>query len=106
MYYIYILRCADQSLYTGITTNLQRRFAQHSGKSRGGAKYTAVHPPLFFEAVWQAQDRSSASRLENRIKKLTRIQKLRLISGQIPASLCLDDYIRLSDEELAQQTTK
>lgn len=99
MYYIYILRCTDRSLYTGITTNLQRRFAQHSGKIRGGAKYTAVHPPLLFEAVWQANDRSSASRLENRIKKLTRIQKQQLLSEHIPNALsdllCSEAYIRL-----------
>ena len=46
MFYTYLLRCEDHSLYAGITTDPARRFAQHCGKLSGGAKYTAVHRPV------------------------------------------------------------
>ena len=95
-YYTYILRCADDSLYTGITTDLRRRFAQHSsGKRAMGAKYTASRPPVGFECAFQSDDRAAASRLEYRIKKLTRPQKIALIGGDAPASLELEGYIRV-----------
>ena len=45
MYYIYTLRCADGSLYTGITTDVKRRMRQHLGHIKGGAKYNARHRP-------------------------------------------------------------
>ncbi len=83
-YYTYILRCSDGSLYTGITTDLVRRFAEHSsGDPKLGAKYTASHPPLAYECAFRSPDRSSASRLEACIKRLTRAQKLRLIAGEL-----------------------
>ena len=82
-YYTYILRCADGSLYTGITTDLVRRFAEHSGGiGRSGAKYTAARKPVAYECAFICPDRSSASRLEAAIKRLTRAQKLMLISGE------------------------
>ena len=84
MYYTYLLRCADGSLYTGITTDPARRFAQHAGRRTGGAKYTAAHRPVRLEAVWRAPDRASAARLECRIKALSRAQKERLIGGALP----------------------
>lgn len=84
MYYIYILRCADTSLYCGIATDLKRRFRQHAGELAGGAKYTATHPPLRFEAAWKAAGRAEASRLEYRLKKLSHAEKERLILGELP----------------------
>ena len=84
MYYVYILRCADDSLYTGITTDPARRFAQHAGKKPGGAKYTATHPPLRFELLRECADRREASRLEARIKALSRREKEELIAGKRP----------------------
>ena len=76
MYFVYILRCADDSLYTGITTDLKKRLRQHLGKISGGAKYTKSHPPIGIEAVWKAPDRQSASRLEYYLHHLTRGEKL------------------------------
>lgn len=76
-YTVYILRCGDGSLYTGITTDLQRRVAVHnSGK---GAKYTRSRlpvEPVYWETV---PDKSTALRRELAIKKLTREEKLELI---------------------------
>ncbi|MBR1592110.1 MAG: GIY-YIG nuclease family protein [Ruminococcus sp.] len=78
MYYIYIIRCLDDTLYTGITTDIQRRMKQH--KDGKGAKYTRSHGFKNIEAVWTAQDRSLASVLECRIKRLARNKKMLLIS--------------------------
>jgi putative endonuclease len=78
-YFIYLLRCADNSLYTGITTDIRRRFAEHSGKPVG-AKYTAARTPVRMERAWCCDGRSAASKLEARIKQLTHAQKELLVS--------------------------
>ena len=78
MYYIYIIRCEDDSLYTGITSDIQKRMNQH--KNKKGAKYTRSHGYKNIEAVWTAENRSLASSLEYKIKKLTRKQKISIIS--------------------------
>lgn len=75
MYFVYILRCADNSLYTGLTTDPQRRLAEHQSGAKG-ARYTRARRPL--ELVWQSAalpDRSAAARLEWRLKRLNRCQK-------------------------------
>lgn len=79
MYYVYILRCRDGSLYTGLTNDLPRRWALHvSGR---GAKYTRAHPPEAVAALWRCGDKSAAARLEYAIKaKLTHGEKLALIA--------------------------
>jgi len=97
MYYVYLLRCRDGSLYTGITTDPARRFAQHEGRLPGGAKYTAAHPPARLEAVWSASGRAAASRLERRIKALSHGEKERLAAGIVPDALELSDYSRVQD---------
>jgi len=77
MWYIYILECSDGTLYTGITTDVNRRLLQHnSGK---GAKYTRARLPVVLRAVFEAQNRSEASKEEYRIKKLSRQEKLKLL---------------------------
>lgn len=84
MYYVYMLRCGDGSLYTGITTDPERRFAEHQGQRGRGAKYTAARRAVRMEAVWTAVDRSAASRLERHIKLLAKREKEALIAGQLP----------------------
>ena len=79
-WYVYILRCGDGTLYTGITDNVPRRLAVHrSGK---GAKYTRGRGPL--ELVYQEQvpDKSAALKREIQIKRLRRAEKERLIKSQ------------------------
>lgn len=78
MYYVYMLLCSDDSLYTGITPNLQHRMRQHTGQLKGGARYTALRPPKEIAAVWIAPDRSAASKAEYAIKHLTAEQKRQL----------------------------
>lgn len=82
LYYVYILRCSDNSLYTGITTDIERRFKEHSDKNKKGAKYTHFHDVKSVEAVWTMPDRSSASKLEYYIKSLSKIEKEKLINGK------------------------
>ena len=80
MYFVYILRCEGGSLYTGITTDIERRLEEHSGAGRKGAKFTRSHNVEAVEALWSTSNRSLASKLEWRIKRLTRQQKLALIA--------------------------
>ena len=82
MYFVYMLRCADDSIYTGITTDPVRRFREHTGEAPNGAKFTHSHRPKSVEALWNCSDRSTASKLEYAIKRLRRPQKLKLISDE------------------------
>jgi len=77
-WHVYILRCADDSLYTGITTDVTRRTREHNSGSRGAA-YTRSRRPVDMVYCHPAPDRAQASRDEARIKRLTRVGKLRLI---------------------------
>ena len=81
MYYIYILRCEDNSLYTGITTDVHRRFKEHTADKVKGAKYTKAHRPIKIEAVWETDTKANALRIECYIKKLAKSEKEELISG-------------------------
>lgn len=78
-YYTYILRCEDNSLYTGITTDIERRMKEHFNKTKKCAKYTKNHTPIKLEAVWQSKNRVLASRLEFYIKTLQKNEKEELI---------------------------
>jgi putative endonuclease len=78
-WHVYILRCADGTLYTGITTDLERRVEEHS--SGGGARYTASRRPVELVYSEPAVDRSAASRREAAIKQLARADKLVLIEA-------------------------
>ena len=80
-YSLYIVRCADGTLYTGIAVDVARRVSQHNGEMRSGARYTSARRPV--RLVYQAQfpTRSAASIEEARIKRLTRAEKQRLIDG-------------------------
>ncbi|SEL04956.1 putative endonuclease [Ruminococcus sp. YRD2003] len=91
MYFVYILRCTDDSLYTGITTDPVRRFREHAGEAPNGAKFTHSHPPAAVEALWSCNDRSTASKLEYAVKKLTRAKKLRLIADKSALAELLGD---------------
>ena len=83
MYYLYIVVCADETLYTGIATDLERRICEHNSSDKG-AKYTRVRRPvkLVYSEVYP--NRSTASKREYVIKKkMTRAEKLRLINGSM-----------------------
>ena len=76
-WYVYMLRCGDGSLYTGSTTDVERRLREHQGGT--GARYARSRPPVTLAYAEEAPDRSAAQRREAAIKKLPRAQKLKLI---------------------------
>jgi putative endonuclease len=79
MYYVYIVQCADDTLYTGIATDLIRRIEEHNSSEKG-AKYTRVRRPVHLVHSEVFPDRSLASKREYEIKKkMSRAQKLALI---------------------------
>lgn len=75
----YLLRCADDTLYCGITNDLEKRIAAHN--SGTAAKYTRSRGPVVLVFVEPCADRSSASKRELSIKQLSRLQKLALIAS-------------------------
>ena len=81
VYSVYILRCADDSYYTGIAADVDRRIVEHESSPRG-AKYLKGRGPLTLVFSVVAGDRSAALRLEYRIKKLSRSEKQELIDGR------------------------
>ncbi len=78
MYFTYIVRCKDASLYTGCTTNLERRVAEHNSSKRG-ARYTKVRRPVELVYSEKFESRSEAQRRESELKKLPRSGKLALL---------------------------
>ena len=68
MYYTYMLRCKDESIYTGIAADLERRMEEHFSKDKKCAKYTRTHTAKKLEAAWKTEDRILASKLEYQIK--------------------------------------
>jgi putative endonuclease len=82
MPYVYLLRCADDSLYCGWTTDVARRLAAH--RAGGASRYTRSRRPLELAAVVAVADRCAALREEARIKRLPRAAKLRLIETAAP----------------------
>ena len=80
-YTLYIVCCADGSLYTGIATDVERRLAQHNGEKGRGARYTAARRPVRLVYSAPYPTRSAALIAEARIKRLTRTQKQKLIEA-------------------------
>lgn len=81
MWIVYILRCSDSSLYTGITSDIERRVTEHNSSEKLGAKYTKTRRPVTLVHSESYQTRSEALKREWQIKKLSRIAKLSLLSS-------------------------
>jgi len=79
MWYVYVLECADKTLYTGITIELDRRIEEHN-LSVKGAKYTKMRRPVKLVYFCEKENKSEAAKEEYRIKKLNRKDKLELIN--------------------------
>ncbi len=77
-YFVYIVRCRDQSLYTGITTNVKRRLKEHN-EGKAGAKYTLHRRPVVLVYTEKAASRSEALKREYQIRKLPVRKKKQLI---------------------------
>ena len=80
-WFLYVVECNDKSLYTGITTDIERRVEEHN-HSKKGAKYTASRRPVHIVFAKIFENQSQASKAENRFKKLTRDKKLKIITGE------------------------
>jgi len=80
-WFVYMLRCADNSLYTGITTDIERRAKEHNGE-KSVTRYTRVRQPV--EVVYQekADSRSEALKREAQLKKLKKAEKEALVIGE------------------------
>jgi putative endonuclease len=81
-YFVYIVECKDGSYYTGITVNLARRVEEHNN-SQKGAKYIKTRRPVKLIYSQGGYDRSSASKEEHRIKKLSKQEKFLLVTSKL-----------------------
>ena len=76
-HFVYIVQCSDGSLYTGYSTDVEKRVTTHNAGK--GARYTRSHLPVTLCAVWSFQSKGEALRAERAIKDLPRADKMRLI---------------------------
>ena len=81
IWYIYIVRCRDNTLYTGITVNLDKRLTEHNSGDKG-AKYTRSRRPVKLVYSEESYSRSEATKRELKIKKMTLARKTALVAGQ------------------------
>ena len=79
-WFVYILHCADNTLYTGITTDIERRLHQHN-HTKTGAKYTRVRRPVNLVYQEQCETRSAATQREYELKQLSRDEKINVIKS-------------------------
>lgn len=93
---LYIIRCADDTLYTGIAVDVDRRISQHVSGARG-AKYLRGKGPLQLVFSAEVGDRSLATRLEYRVKRLSRDAKQALVEGRSSLAALLESQV-LDDE--------
>jgi len=84
-WYLYVVRCRDGALYTGISTDIDRRLAEHRGGGDAGSKYLKGRAPLTLLFQKRLGSRSLALKVENRVKKLSKAKKEKMI--------CVPGYI-------------
>lgn len=80
---LYLIRCSDNSLYTGITNDVERRFAQHSEGGKQCAKYLRGRGPLVLAFHAKVGNKSQALKAERRVKRLSRARKQQIIRGEL-----------------------
>ena len=99
LWFLYIVRGADKSLYTGITTDVSRRFSEHSGIGSGdtsrGAKALRGKQPLILEYTYQVGNRSEALKIEYQVKKLSKVKKEQLVRGEVNLDFLLRSKAQL-----------
>ncbi len=92
-HYVYIVRCANGSLYTGYTKDIEQRLAVHNAGK--GGRYTRAHRPVVLVAFWRFPTKRSAMQVEYRIKRMTRSCKVAIVEGrEIPSWACWDESQR------------
>lgn len=96
MYYTYMLRCEDNSLYTGMTSDLNRRMSEHFNRTKKCAKYTMTHKAKKLENAWESANRVLASKLEFYIKKLSKDDKESLALNEKKLEIILNGKVDTS----------
>lgn len=81
-WFVYVVKCSDDTYYTGISTDVERRVAEHND-SKKGAKYTSQRRPVSLIAFWEYENRSEASKAEHKFKKKTRTSKIESINAYL-----------------------
>lgn len=102
MYYIYMLRCEDNSIYTGLTTDLKRRMDEHFNKNDKCAKYTLNHSVEKLEIAWETETRVMASKLEYHIKQLSKSNKEYLIQNSNEMDRLLGNKVEYNNYKVIQ----
>lgn len=88
VWWLYVIQCRDGSLYTGVSTDVQRRFSEHQQQGAKTARYLRGRGPLRLVFSIEAGGRGDALKMEYRVKQLTRSEKLTMINNrELPASL-------------------
>ncbi|TET53247.1 MAG: GIY-YIG nuclease family protein [Anaerolineales bacterium] len=82
MWFLYVLRCADDTLYTGVTTDRARRLAEHNAGR--GSRYTAGRRPVSMIGSWSFADRAEAQAAEAHFRRQSRAQKLAIVADRLP----------------------
>ena len=77
-WFVYLVKCADDTLYTGVTNDLTRRIKQHNGQLSGGARYTASRRPVVLVWIEEVETRSMAQKRESEVRRLSRQRKIKL----------------------------
>ena len=103
MYYVYVLRCCDSSIYCGYTTDVLHRLSAHLGEVTGGAKYTRSHKPVRCEIVWKTSRKESALKLEAQFKKLSKPEKESLVSAPCSFETVFGNKLETEDYERAPE---
>jgi len=93
-WYLYIVRCRDGTLYTGISTNIDRRLAEHQRGGHAGSKYLKGRTPLTLLLQKRLGSRRLALKVENKVKKLTKAEKEKMIN----VAGCFEELVRRANE--------
>ena len=99
-YYTYMIRCEDNSIYTGMTNDLDRRIKEHIEKDKKCAKYTSSHTAIKLERAWISENKVYASKLEYWIKKLTKKEKEELIKNPRKLNTLLKEKVETNKYKL------
>jgi putative endonuclease len=83
VWFLYVIRCKDGSLYTGITTDVKRRFEEHQGDDGKGSKYLRGKTPLQIVLKKKIGPKSLALKVEDKVKKLSKLKKEMFVEGKI-----------------------
>ena len=89
-WYVYILRCRNDALYTGVTTDLKRRLAEHGRSGRAAARFTRAFVPVALAYHCRVGSKRLAYQIEYRIKKLPRVRKIELVANNFSLTQLLD----------------